>query len=631
MPRITFHSLGITVEVPPGLDLRDAAKQAGIELDFPCGGQGTCGRCAARLISGRLDVIETSASADTVLDEGYILACRAKIGDEDAVLEVRKQPDLSAGQFIDEEEEASFMPPEWQERPADQGALVSAYFLEVTAQQEGEGGSDLERLNTSLWQNPEEPAFDYSLPALRELAGALRGRDGKAMAAAGRFGERRRLIHLEAGGDIHSLYGIAVDLGTTTVAVNLVSLTENRIVASRTDYNGQVVCGLDIISRINYAGRPERLEELRLRALKTINGLIGRLVSAIAPARNRIYGCALSGNTTMIHLLLGLNPEYIRLSPYTPTILDMPPLRAGDIGLDIHPEGPVFISPAVGSYVGGDIAAGLLCTGSALSNDEICLFVDIGTNGEIVVGNGDFLMACACSAGPAFEGGGIGSGMRAAHGAIDRVQIDRKTGQAIYRTIGDIPPRGICGSGMLSLLAGLFLGEWLDASGRFKRPSSSPFIDFKGRLGIYTVVHWEKNAITVTERDIENLIRAKAALYAACGLLLKRAGIGFQDIAKIFIAGGFGRYLDIEDAVTVGLLPDIPRDRLHYLGNASLKGSTMILLSEEYRQLQQDLVKRMTYVELNADPEYMDQYTGALFLPHTDRSQFPSLKNRLAD
>ncbi len=631
MPRITFHPLGATVEAPSGLELRDAAKRAGIELDFPCGGQGTCGRCAARVLSGRLDVIETAISADTVPDEGSILACRAKIGDEDAVVEVREQPDLSAGQFIDEEEEASFIPPGWQEQPTDQGALVSTYLIDVPPPQEGEGASDLERLYTSLRRNPEEPAFDYSLHALRELAGALRCRNGKAMAAAGRFGERRRLVHLEAGGDLRSLYGIAVDLGTTTVAVNLVSIPENRIIASRTEYNGQVVCGLDIISRINYAGRPERLEELRLRALKTINGLIGQLAAAVAPARNRIYGCALSGNTTMIHLLLGMNPEYIRLAPYTPTVLDVPPLRAGDIGLDIHPEGPVFISPAVGSYVGGDITAGLLCTGSAFTSDEICLFMDIGTNGEIVLGNGDFLMACACSAGPAFEGGGIGNGMRAAGGAIDRVQIDRETGQATYRTIGDLPPRGICGSGMLSLLAGLFTGGWLDASGRFKRPSSSSFIDFKGRLGIYTVVPWEKNAITVTERDIENLIRAKAALYAACGLLTKQAGIGFQNIAKVFIAGGFGRYLDIEDAVTIGLLPDIPRDRFHYLGNASLKGSTMILLSEEHRRLQQGFVKRMTYVELNTDSEYMDQYTGALFLPHTDRRQFPSLKNRLAD
>jgi len=630
MPRITFHPFGVTVEAPSGLDLRDAAKQAGIDLDFPCGGQGTCGRCKARLISGRLDVIETPASADMVLDEGDILACRAKIGDEDAVLEVREQPDLSAGQFIDEAEDSSFMPPEWQEQPADQGALVSAYFLEVTAQQDGEGGSDLEHLNKSLRQYPEEPAFDYSLNALRGLAGALRERNGKVMVAAGRFGNRRRVIHLESAGDDRSLYGIAVDLGTTTVTVNLVSLTDKRVVASRTDYNGQVVCGLDVISRINYAERPERLEELRLRALQTINGLIGQLVAAVAPARDRIYGCALSGNTTMIHLLLGMNPEHIRLAPYTPTILDVPPMRAFDIGIDVHPDGPVFISPAIGSYVGGDIAAGLLCTGSAFSNDEICLFVDIGTNGEIVVGNGDFLMACACSAGPAFEGGGIGNGMRAAGGAIDRVRIDRETGQASYRTIGDLPPRGICGSGMLSLLAGLFLGGWLDAAGRFKRPNPSPYVDFKGRLGMYTVVPWEKNAITVTERDIENLIRAKAALYAACGLLAKQAGIGFQDIAKIFIAGGFGRYLDIEDAVTIGLLPDMPRDRFHYLGNASLKGSTLLLLSEERRRLQQELVKRMTYVELNTDPEYMDQYTGALFLPHTDRRQFPSLKNRPA-
>ena len=288
--------------------------------------------------------------------------------------------------------------------------------------------------------------------------------------------------------------------------------------------------------------------------------------------------------------------------------------------------------PGVGSYVGGDITAGILCTDLATTTEDINLFIDIGTNGEIVVGNNSFLMACACSAGPAFEGGGIECGMRASTGAIEKVWVDSATGLARYATVGNERPRGICGSGMIDLVAELFLTGWIDAAGKFDRVRPCPAIRVEGRRASYTIASAEESAggkpLVVTEIDLENILRTKASIYSACALMLNQVGLSFEDICHIYIAGGFGRFLDLENAINIGLVPDLPRERFKYIGNSSLMGSFMVVVSQDFRQRQLELAQRMTYLELNTDPAYMEQYTGALFLPHTDPARFPSVKTR---
>jgi len=420
-------------------------------------------------------------------------------------------------------------------------------------------------------------------------------------------------------------------VGTTTVAVQLVSMPTGKVLATQTAYNDQIDCGLDVISRINYARRPNRLEELRTRVLKTINTLIDQLGDGNEVERDEIRNAVVAGNTTMIHLLLGLVPEYIRLEPYTPTLLETPFLKAEEIGINIHPQSMVYFAPAVGSYVGGDITSGLLCTDIASGSEEVNLFIDIGTNGELVIGNSDFLVTCACSAGPAFEGGGIDNGMRAALGAVDNVEIDGETGMPVYRTIGNVPAKGICGTGMIVLLANLFLAGWLDAAGKLNREKKSPAIRTDGRQAHYIIVPAEESAtgkpVTISEIDIENIIRAKAAIYSACALMLEQVGLGFDALSTIYIAGGFGRFLDIDKAITIGLLPDLPRERYRYIGNSSLMGAYLVLVSGEKKRRQLELAGRMTYMELSTEPAYMDQYTGALFLPHTDIKRFPTLKD----
>ena len=284
---------------------------------------------------------------------------------------------------------------------------------------------------------------------------------------------------------------------------------------------------------------------------------------------------------------------------------------------------------SLGSYVGGDITAGLLCTDLASDTDEVNLFIDIGTNGELVLGNSDFLLACACSAGPAFEGGGIDCGMRAALGAIERVEI-ASDGTCLSQTVGDVKPLGICGSGMIGLLADLFLAGWIDPAGKLTRDRPSPAIEVDGRHARYCLATAEQSGtgkpLFINETDIENIIRAKAAIYSACALMLEQVEMTFDDLAHVYIAGGFGRFLDLEKATILGLIPDLPRERFHYIGNASLMGSYMTLVSQDYTERQIETANRMTYIDLGADPAYMDQYTAALFLPHTDPALFPSVR-----
>jgi uncharacterized 2Fe-2S/4Fe-4S cluster protein (DUF4445 family) len=329
----------------------------------------------------------------------------------------------------------------------------------------------------------------------------------------------------------------------------------------------------------------------------------------------------------MVHLLLGIVPEYIRLDPYTPAVYDVPYYRASEIGLGINPNTPAYLAPSVGSYVGGDITSGLLCTSLATPSEEICLFIDIGTNGELILGSADFLIGCACSAGPAFEGGGIEHGMRASRGAIEHVEVDAATGIPHCSTIGSVKPLGLCGSGIISLIAGLFAEGWLDAAGKLDRTRPCSRILPSGKQAVYLVASEEESGhgkpIHLSEADISGFIRAKAAIFSACAVMLDKVSMTFDDLERVYIAGGFGRYLNTDYAKTIGLLPNLPEEKYHFLGNSSMQGAYMTLVSQKHRQLEAELARKITYIDLSTEPDYMNQYTAALFLPHTDARLFP--------
>ena len=630
MPVITFEPSGKTLEVAPGTELLEAMSKAGIDIDLSCGGEGTCGDCIVQVKSGDVDCQSQGMLSGSALSDGHVLACRTRVLDKPVVIEIPQQSGKEGGQFVDETDSVllirqELFPREWQHDP-----LTLKWLVQVPAPQQEDGLSDLERLTRTVQKDWGRLDFHYSLPVIRKLAEVLRAQDGLVTITLVRSLQLYYIVDVEPGNQTTRHYGIAIDVGTTTVAVQLVSLPLARVIATRTAYNDQVVCGLDVISRINYAQKPDRLKELSVRVLRTINTLVHEVCRAYGVEPEEISNAVVAGNTTMIHLLLGLKPEYIRLEPYTPTLLEARYFTSQEIGLEINPNSWVYISPAVGSYVGGDITSGLLCTDIAADSDAVNLFIDIGTNGELVVGNNEFLLTCACSAGPAFEGGGIEFGMRASLGAIEKVQVDPETGVASFQTIGNVLPRGICGSGMIALLAGLSTTGWIDAAGKLDRDRPSPAIEIQGRQASYIIAAKQQSAIgkpiAISETDIENILRAKAAIFSAVAMMLEQTGLNVADLHQVYIAGGFGRFLDIEKAICIGLLPDVPREKYLYIGNSSLTGAFMVLVSQEFREKQLQLAKRMTYIDLSVKPGYMNQYVGALFLPHTNMELFPTVK-----
>jgi uncharacterized 2Fe-2S/4Fe-4S cluster protein (DUF4445 family) len=427
--------------------------------------------------------------------------------------------------------------------------------------------------------------------------------------------------------------GVAIDLGTTSVVAYLVDFVTGRVTDSASAYNKQISCGDDVISRIIYSKRKLGLERLQKLAVETINDLLEELQQRNGIEQREIHELAIAGNTTMTHLLLGLEPRALREEPYIPTIASAPKLIANELGFNANPVARVHILPSVGAYVGGDITAGVISSGM-YATEKLTLFIDIGTNGEMVLGTKDWLLSCACSAGPAFEGGGVRNGMRASQGAIEDVFIDDVTLEPIFRTIDDAPAVGICGSGLIDLLGELFLTGIVDKSGHIDRNAPTERVRVLDGVPEYVVCRAGEGGaqkdIALTESDITSLLRAKAAIYAGFEVLCASVGVDLADVEQIFIGGAFGQYLNVEKAIRIGLLPDQPVERFHFLGNTSALGAFATLLCISVRHDVADVASKMTYLELSADNTFMDEYTSALFLPHTDLTGFPSVRAALA-
>lgn len=626
MPLVTFNPGGISVEVPTHSPLLDAAKKAGISVETPCGGNGVCGKCLVRIESGEVDFDNNGILTKQMIEEGLVIVCRSKVLDVPVCVSYFSDLSKEQGKFSKLSDDMLLVKKELLPAKSDFDPIVKKTLVTVQEATMGDGLADYDRLKKAVVSLIGGNDIEIPISLLKNLPVVLRENEGRISIAYYKQYEVIKIIDIDSSDDISNNHGIAVDIGTTTIAVKLVNMTEGGIISAKTDYNAQIECGLDVISRINYAKKPQRLEELRNKVLGTINSIIGELSNKYEIDKNSIYNASIAGNTTMIHLLLGIQPEYIRLEPYTPAIYQVPLFKAVEIGLNISPNTPVYIAPSVGSYLGGDITSGILCTSLAEKSEDICLFIDIGTNGEIVLGNEEFLLGCACSAGPAFEGGSIENGMRASLGAIERVEINKTTGLSVYSTIGAVAPVGICGSGMISLIAGLLKTGWIDAAGKLDRTRECSAIDTSNKNAKYIIATSEDcpngKAIFITEADIDNLIRAKAAIFSACRVMLQSVSMDFEDLSKIYIAGGFGRYLDIDKSKTIGLIPNLPSEKFEFIGNSSMIGAYMTLISKKHREKQFELSQKITYLDLSTEVGYMDQYTAALFLPHTDSKLF---------
>lgn len=612
------------IEVPTGTLITEASTTAGLEITQPCGGQGRCGRCAVKIEEGVVRKRSTIRLNTDDLDSGWALACQTLI-EGDAVISIPEQERIERRLVTEQTARAIELPFDY--IPAEIQS-IQTHQLSLTPPTLDDSQDDQARLQGGLQELGYHPV-EFSLPLLQRIGSVLRESDWKphvVLDTPTPGGGPARLI--EIGVSPFHPHGLALDIGTTTVTAYLVDLVSGKLKGSAAEYNGQIARGEDVISRIIYAGKGNGLNELGTLVRETIQAVLEKLQRRTGIPPDEIFKVTVAGNTTMIHLFLRLPPETIRLTPYIPAVNHPPRFRARDLDLPFHPLASVDCLPGVASYVGADISAGVLASGLAES-DALTLFIDVGTNGEIVLGNRDWMLTCACSAGPAFEGAGVVDGMRATQGAIEEVWVHSDTFEPTYRVIGGGKPRGICGSGLISLLSELFVTGVIDRAGSVKMDLDTKRVR-DGDHGPEYVVAWADESdtnrdIVLTKVDVDNLMRAKAAIYAGFSVLADSIGVDLADVQQVLVGGAFGKYINIENAINIGLLPDLPWDCFHFLGNTAALGTYMGLLSNELRSQIREIADRMTYMELSADNSFYDAFTAALFLPHTDIARFPSV------
>ncbi len=587
MFRVVFQPSRLEVQVTPGTTIFAAALEAGLRLITPCGGEKKCGKCRVRVLEGTVRAASQPLLSERDVESGYCLACMTEV-ESDLVVDIPRELESHS--------------------TAGTQTFLSMEDLLDSVERMGE------------WANGRKGE-----KARGRKGEKAKGRKGDK--ATGRSGGQD-IVGGESFPRPQQSLGLALDIGTTVVAGALFDLDERELLAEAAAENRQAAHGADIIHRINFAVRKKGLGTLQRLGLETIEGVIESLLAATGESIASIDGVTAAGNTTMAHLLLGMDPAWIQTDPLPPPDVDVPHRNALESGFPVHPSAPLWISPWVGNYLGGDITAGVLYT--RMWNEEpLTLYVDLGTNGEIVLGNREWMAGCACSCGPAFEGSGVCSGMRAMAGAIDSVKIDSSAGELFYTTIGDADPSGICGSGLVDVLAELRAAGLIDQKGKFTSKTLDESDGSDPSEGLGLVGHEDTAAgsdIVITQRDLEHLIRSKGAAYAGVRTLLKNLDIAPDAIERVVIAGGFGRSLNIDNAIAIGMLPDLPRERFSYIGNGSLKGAALALLWDSFRDRIDEIAAKITYVDLSTAPGYMEEFVAALFLPHTDAGLFPTVR-----
>jgi len=500
--------------------------------------------------------------------------------------------------------------------------------IELDGPRLGENTADLDRLFRGIRKRLGAKNLSAGLPLIREIPRILRETEYHVeVLLCEEEAESWRLMEVAPWRGKNTLYGLAVDLGSSTVVLRLVNMVSGEVKDELSFLNPQTAIGLDILTRIHYAGREGGLDRLQDLIVTGLNNETGLLAEKHEVKREEIACMVVAGNTTMTHLLLGLDPRWICREPYIPAVNTLPLLRSADVGIRLHPEARIFVLPNVASYFGGDLIAGILASGM-MERDELSILVDVGTNAEIAVGTRDWIVACAGAAGPALEGGVADMGMMAGPGVIDSVRIS-PSGEIEVRTIEGKPPVGICGSGLIDLVAQLYLAGMIDVRGRFVpekcREKLREEDGLRSLLIVPAAVTGTGEDLSLSQTDIDGLIRSKAAMYTILTTVAKMINVSMEDFSSFYMSGTFGSYIDPRSAITIGMVPDLPLERYKTLGNTSLSGATEVLLSRRARDEIQTIRNMITYIELNVNQEFMNLFSAARFIPHTDRSLFPSV------
>ena len=640
MYKVTFqfdHGDPVVTYATEGERLLEVAQKSNVAIDAPCSGNASCGKCRVKLIGGELESKKTRHITDEEYAEGWRLACVSTVCG-DVTVEV---PDIASA---------------YQSRMkvADLSSSAEVELFERIKKQVEDAGLELKNSMRIVSVTMNAPTLDDTMPDNERLSWALEDVTGLSLIRipysvlkklpdvlrASNFSVQCVIRVTKKDVFVYDILpadeeaiagGLIVDIGTTTVSALLVNMLTGEILAKASAGNGQIRYGADVINRIIESAKPGGQKRLQDAIVKeTLNPMIAQMCASAGFSCQHIYRMAVAGNTTMEHLLMGINADPLRMEPYIPTFFKTNSLYASDINIAIHPDAHIIVAPNIGSYVGGDITAGTLVS-MIWNRPEMSLLIDLGTNGELVFGNSDFLMSCACSAGPAFEGGDISCGMRATDGAIEACTIDKETMEPSYHLIGEEgqKPIGICGSGIIDVIAELFRCGIINPKGKFIREGRRIRHDKYG-MGSY-VLAFEEEAdsvrdVEITEVDIDNFIRAKGAIFSAIRTMLASLDMDVSMIEDVYVAGGIGSGINMKHAVTIGMFPDIPLERFHYIGNSSLAGAYAMLISTQAEKKTYEVARNMTYLELSTVPSYMDEFVAACFLPHTDTAMFPSLE-----
>ena len=636
MSKIIFQIEGgapVTIEANPGDNLLELARRANVAIDAPCSGNGSCGKCRVKIVSGEVESLKSRHISDEEWEAGWRLSCNSRvIGDAEvfvpdiasAYQSRMKTADLSTGKEV-----AIFE--EMQQNLKAAGVEFFNDFLALDLQMDEPSLDntmpDVERLTWAVKSAVEVEEVHVPFAVMSRMAEVLREHNFHVCVKGQHKGDRFECMEICAPED-NALVGCAIDIGTTTVTMVLIDLETGKILAKGSSGNGQIRYGADVINRIIEQGRPGGKKKLQDAIIKeTLNPIITNLCKSIGISARSILRLCIGSNTTMNHLLLGVDANPVRMEPYIPSFFGWEGLLAGDLKLPAHPLAPISIAPNIGSYVGGDITAGTLAS-LIWDKDEMSLFIDLGTNGELVFGNRDFLMSCACSAGPAFEGGDISCGMRATDGAVEACTIDKDTMEPTLDIIGDEGQKvvGICGSGIIDIISELYRSGIINARGLFDREGKRVRRDEHG-MGRYVIAFEEESEtgreVSINEVDIDNFIRAKGAIFSAIETLLNSVDMTVELIDHVYVAGGIGSGINMKNAVNIGMFPDVELEKFSYIGNSSLTGAYAMCVSDPANEKCAEVAANMTYLELSTYPGYMDSFVAACFLPHTDRSLFP--------
>jgi uncharacterized 2Fe-2S/4Fe-4S cluster protein (DUF4445 family) len=639
---VRFVAQDVSVKARRGETILDVARKAGVFIDSLCGGEFACGKCKVRVVEGNVEAGHSDFLSEEEVSEGWVLACEVWVhGDLDIEVPVAStglQPaaEIDAGAAtldpLARQVALSVPPPTLENNSPDQERLERALHGETGKTVTGTSFREKRAKKRSCHRF--SPAAVVDLDVLRALPQALRADDGHVVATTALRGDVDEVIDVRPGRKAEGAFGVAVDLGTTTVVAHLLDLSSGETLATALKPNSQAPYGADVIRRIIWCdANADGLDRLHHATIDDVNSLIQEITGKSGIETRNVNALTVAGNTTMMHLLLGIDPAWIRREPYSGATYRTPPLNARALGLDIHPRGILYCLPSVGAFVGADITAGVMAAGFD-QTDRLRMLIDVGTNGEIVIGNRDWLVCASASAGPAFEGAGNRDGMRALPGAVDHVRQGASGEGLECSTVGAAPPAGLCGTAYVDALAELLRMGVMDKTGNLHpeaadgrvRPGSDETAEF---VLVRAGENEARRDLVLTQNDIANLLRAKGAIYAAAKTLLKSLGLKFSDVEELLVAGAFGSRLDLRNAVAIGLLPDLPRDRLRFAGNTSLSGAKMAAFSARRYAEAARIAAKMTYFELSVDPSFMDEFTSACFFPHTHVEEFPSVMSEL--